>query len=228
MGCTESLPVANSFEAPHKLDPTVQPLGSNHGAGPSQVKQELIVREKLFSWSGDSFKIKKRDGRPFGNNLFIRGKVFAFRDQMVLEDGMTGEPIAICLRKFEMIGQTFKIYTTQPNFPGQRPSDRKHNNTPLYTYARVERVPFSTEQRVFMEQAHQHSSQQLPSYTVNRAGSMWPKKRTVRRQGQPAAFMEGGTWEGNWNSYLITVAPGIDACLMLCLSAICDEMDEDR
>ena len=130
-----------------------------------------LTATKLFSWSGDSFKIKTRDGRPLGNNLFMHGKVFALRDQMVLEDGNTKEPVAVCLRKFELIGQTFKIYTTRPNFSGQRPSDRKHNNRPLYTYARVERVPFTTEQRVFLES----ESSQVPLYTVHRAGSWWPR-----------------------------------------------------
>jgi hypothetical protein len=222
MGCTESLPVANSFEQVHKVDPNLPSLGAQHGAGPSaHSSTQLIVREKLFSWSGDSFKIKTRKGAPFGNDLKMQGKVMAFRDQMVLLDG-NNAPVAVCLRKFEVIGQTFKIYSPHPLHPGQRPSERKYNHCALYTYATVERVPFTAVQKVTLV------NETSPSYTVHRAGGLWPKKRMVKRHGRPAALMEGGTWEGNWNSYLITINPGIDPCLIVCLCSICDEMDEDR
>ena len=157
---------------------------------------------------------------PFGNNLYIQGKVWALRDQMVLKNGVTNEPVAVCLRKFELIGQTFKIYSVKPVYPGQKPSVQTYKHYKLYTFASVERVPLSTEQRVTLPRGGE--------YTVSRAGSWWPKSRVVKNQGRVAAYMEGGTWEGNWNSYLITVNPGIDPCLIVCLCAVCDEMDGDR
>lgn len=221
MGCTESVPVANSFQEFHKVK---QPsLGTKHGAGPPStysLPTKLIVRENLFSWSGDTFSIKTPDGKPFGDNLKVKGKAFSLRDEMALLDG-NGTPVAVCLRKFELIGQTFKIYATRPLYPGQKPSERKYKQYTLYTHAKVERVPFSTTQEVTFD------NETSPSYTVHRVGSFWPKKRLVKRNGRPAALLEGGTWEGNWNSYLITVNPGIDPCFIVCLSAICDEMDED-
>lgn len=221
MGCTESAPVASDFHYHHKVDPTVPALGEKHGAAPSNNNPvQVIVREKLFSWSGDTFKLKSRDGRPFGNNLYIQGKVWALRDQMVLKDGISNEPVVVCLRKFEIIGQTFKLYSTSPVYPGQQPSAQNYKNYQLYTYATVERVPFSTEQRVKLPRGGE--------FIVQRAGSWWPKSRVVKKNGRVAAHMEGGTWDGNWNSYLITVNPGIDPCLIVCVCAVCDEMDEDR
>mmetsp|Transcript_36977 Transcript_36977/g.66528 ORF Transcript_36977/g.66528 Transcript_36977/m.66528 type:complete len:122 (-) Transcript_36977:271-636(-) len=67
-----------------------------------------------------------------------------------------------------------------------------------------------------------------PEFAITRAGGMWPKKRLVKRRGIPAALMEGGTWEGNFNSYNLIINPGIDPCLMVCICAICDEMDEQN
>lgn len=151
----------------------------------------------------------------------MKGKTFAFRDQMTLLDAK-GDPIAVCLRKFEFIGQTFKIYSPRPLFPGQAPSDRDYKGKHLYTFAKVQRQPLTTEQQVT------YANGSAPTYTVHRAGGLWPKKRVVKKHGRTAAFMEGGTWEGNWNSYLLTVNPGIDPCLIVCLTAICDEMDEDN
>lgn len=222
MGCTESVPVANSFEKVHKVDH--RSLGKPFGAGPSiEGPVTLVVREKLFSWSGDSFSVKTPTGAPFGNNIQVKGKAWSFRDQMALLDG-DGKPIAVCLRKFQFgFTETFKIYTTTPLYPGQKPSERTYNSTvPLYTYCQVERVPLSTTQQVTF------ANETSPSYTIHRVGSWWPKKRVVKYHGQPAAIMEGGTWDTNWNSYLITVNPGIDPCLIVCLCAICDEMDEEN
>jgi hypothetical protein len=222
MGCTESVPVSNAFEKVHNVNPSIPMLGKEQGAGPSlHSSLQLIVREKLFTWSGDDFKIKMRGGAPFGNNLKMKGKVFGLRDQMVLLDG-NNIPVAVCLRRLELVGQTFKIYSTRPLYPDQRPSDRKYNQYVLYTYAKVERIPLSTVQQVTFD------NESSPSYMVYRAGGLWPKRRVVKLHGRPAALMEGGTWEGNHNSYLLTVNPGIDPCLIVCLSAICDEMDEGR
>jgi LURP-one-related len=217
MGSTESVPVASDYSVAHKVDPSIPHLG---GFPPSpNQKTELVVREKLFSWSGDTFNIKTKDGASF-NGIKIQGKAFAFRDQMTLLDAQ-GAPIAVCLRKFEFIRQTFKIYTLKPLFQGQRKSDRDYNGKALYTYAKVVRVPFSTQQDVIFD------NRESASFTIHRAGGYWPKKRVVRRQGVTAAMIEGGTWDGAWNSYLLTVNPGIDPCLIVCLTAICDEMDED-
>lgn len=215
------IPATNELEKLHKVPQF--PLGENHGVSPSQTSsQQFIVKEKLFSWSGDTFKIKSPSGALLGNGLYVQGKAFAFRDQMALLDGNTKEPVAVCLRKFELIGQTFKIYTTKPLFPGQSASGHDYNGKRLYTYAKVERVPLSTQQKVTFE------NERSPSMTINRAGGWWPKKRVVEYHGRPAALMEGGTWDCNFNSYRITASPGIDPCLMVCLSAICDEMDESR
>ena len=68
---------------------------------------------------------------------------------------------------------------------------------------------------------------QANEYTIHRSGAFWPKKRVVKRKGVVAAKMEGGTWDGNWNSYKIAINPGIDPCLIVLFSAICDEMDEE-
>ena len=223
MGCTESLPDQSAYDVPHKIDSTFQPIGSAFGAGPSTSQPAVfVVKEKLFSWSGDDFAIRQYpSGAPLGNNLKMKGKVFAMRDQMTLVDG-AGNTVAVCLRKFQMIGQTFKVYVPNLVFPNQSPSAQKHNNQALYTYCEIRRVPMSMSQEVIMD------GRSVPEYTITRAGGFWPKKRTVKKKGIPAALIEGGTWDTNYNSYKITCNPGIDPCLMACLSAICDEMDESK
>jgi hypothetical protein len=228
MGCTDSSPIASAFDQPHVMHVPALYKTDN-------FKHELIVKEKLFSWSGDSFKINTLDGRPFGNGIQMKGKVWALRDQMTLLDG-SGRPIAVCLRKFALLQEIFKIYTLHPVYPGQSPSENKYEGRALYTYAEVKRVPFSIVQEVRFETdripkyggQQQHQQPPTPvSMTIARSSFM-PKKRTVFYRQRPAALMEGGNWNGHFNSYKVTVGPGIDPCLIICLTAICDEMDEDR
>ena len=220
MGNTVAIPKASELERVHKVDPRLPALGDNHGAPISTTNQiKVVVKEKLFSWSGDSFKIKYEDGSTFGNDLEVRGKVFAIRDQMAIFDGTTKQPVAVCLRSFVFCGQIFKIYTTSPVYKGQEKSAQKYNNLPLYTYGTIERDPCSMEQRLRLANGG-------TGYTIHRAGSLWPKKRVVRKEGVTCALMAGGTWDLGFNAYRITVNPGIDACLMILLCCVCDEMDE--
>jgi hypothetical protein len=217
MGCTESVPVAAAFDQPHSMH--VPPLYTDKTID-GQVKHQLVVKEKLFTWSGDSFKIKTLDGQLFGNGgIQMKGKAWALRDQMALLDA-NGAPIAVCLRMFDLVREIFKIYTLHKLHTGQTRSEQQYNGQHLYTYAEVRRVPFSSEQQVIFE-----GDTGGPAMSIHLSGIM-PKKRTVHYRGRPAALMEGGSWNGAFNSYLLTVCPGVDPCLIVCLCAICDEMDE--
>ena len=223
MGCTESMPEKSSFNVPHEIDPVFVPIGLDAGAGPSTSEPCILyVKEKFFSWSGDDFSIKTQGGGILGNGLKVKGKAFAFRDQMALVDG-NKKLVGVCLRKFQLMGQTFKVYVPNPVLKGQKPSANDYNGQKLYGYCEVERVPFDMTQNVFFE-----GRKSSPAFRIKRVGSLFPKKRLVTRKGKPAALMEGGTWEGNYNTYKITSNPGIDQCLMILLCAICDEMDEQK
>ena len=218
MGGTESCPVAADLKQCHEVDPSVPGLGAQHGVPIKNSPVNVIVREKLFQWSGNSFALKQKDGSLFGNKLGIKGKVWTLRHEMVLQNGITNKPVAVCRRQFQLVGDTFKIYTTTPVYPAQTRSDQTYEGSPLYTYASAAREPFSTVQSVNLTRGG--------TYTVHRAGSWWPKKRVVKKDGRIAALMTGGTWDDNWSSYLIEVNPGIDPCLMVVMCAIFDAMDE--
>ena len=219
------LPSDSALNQVHPVDASLPPLGHNHGvpistAAPTRV----IVKEKMFSWTGDSYKIKHDDGRAFGSNLYFKAKLFSVRDQIVLMNGLTGKPVCVAKSMFRIgFGEEFRIYTTTPVYDGQRKSEQKYENCDLYTYAIVERSGFSTQQIVRLPK-----NGDAIAYTINRAGNFWPKNRTVEKNGATCALMSGGTWEFDGNSYKITVNPGIDTCLMVMLCAICDEMDENQ
>jgi hypothetical protein len=232
MGFSKSVSASNSEEQVqvHKeLDPSIIPSVGSSTTHSSPT--HLIVRENLFRWSGD-INITTTEGAPFRNGLKVLGNVV--RDQMVLVDATTcsgAPPIAVCMRKAKLFGQCFKIYSTRPFYPSQRPSkSHKYNHRhALYTHAKVEQqlaaAPSSRRRRGQLQVTF--ASETSPSYTVQHLG---PNKRVIMRQEQQqqqlAASIQGGFYRGKWNSHLITIVPGNDPCLMLCLVAICDEMDK--
>jgi uncharacterized protein YxjI len=217
MGCVESVPIATSvLQVSHTVDPSIPILG---GLSPSNETTELLMSEKTFSWSGDDFKIKRIDGTPF-HNMKIKGKAFAMRDQMTLLDA-DNKLIAVCLRKFALGSQIFKIYTPIPLHPGQGKSNQDYNGQLLYTFAEVVRPAFSVNHQLT------YDNQGSPAFTVSVVG-FFPRRRVVKHRGVTAAAMEGGTYQTSFgNSYKLTICPGIDPCVMICLAAICDKMAED-
>ena len=225
MGNSVPVPADSELDHIHEVDPTLPELGRDHGAPISTTSQtKVILKEKLFSWSGDAFKIKHEDGSTFGNELHFKSKVFSLRDNLVLVDGVSDK--AVCVAKSMFVAscsEIFHIYTTAPVYHGQEKSAQKHNDQELYTYAIVERSPCSTEQAV-----HLTKDNMKFAYTIHRSDKWWPKNRVVRKNGLTCALMSGGNWNFDGNSFKITVNPGIDACLMLMLCAICDEMDENQ
>jgi hypothetical protein len=83
----------------------------------------------------------------------------------------------------------------------------KDSTEPGIRFGRGRRESITTKVKVACVSSDNETSR---SYTVHRAGGLRPKKRVVKRHGRLAALMEGGTWEGTWNSYLFTFNPGIN------------------
>jgi hypothetical protein len=217
MGCVESVPVSEiNLNVPHPVDPKIPLLG---GLPPSSQQQQILIREKMFSWGGDGFKIKRLDGTEF-HGMKIQGKAFGFRDQMTLVDAQN-MPIAVCLRKFGFGVETFKIYTLHPLYDGQTLSQHDYQGKRLYAYAEVSRVMMSTHHEVKFD------NMTSPTLTVHCTG-YFPKTRVVKQRGVVAATVNGGSWGGNVNSYKVSMCPGIDPCLIICVTAICDEMEEKK
>lgn len=241
MGCEQSIPIESlDLDQMHEVDPTIKCLGA-----PQESKQKVVVQGKLFSWSGNSFAIiptmTGSQTHSIGDGLRVRGKAFSNRDQMVLEYGPSNEVVAVCLRMFSLGKPTFyKIYTTTPNYIGQEPSDRKFDSlgTLLYTYAKFEREN-ANRKNVYLEQTattkenvsgSSSQERQKPNYIIQTYGSVMSTSRfhvvidyKIQHENVPAALIQHADRE--FKSYALTIAPGIDPYMMICICSICDEMD---
>lgn len=192
-----------------------KPIGYKAGIEPLPKQTTLLVKEKLFS--GDSFHIKTLPNRePYNNGLHIKGKRFTRREEMALLDG-TGQILAVCMQKFDMAGKVFKVCVPEPVFPGQV-ADEVFERQAMYTYCLVKHVPFHNGEDVYMAGARKANDP--PAYEIRRVGGLGPRKLVVKKRGlgSPVAFVEG---------HMLNANPGSDPCLMICFSAISDEMEDD-
>lgn len=218
MGCNNSLPAEETFIVKHRPDSAniVDELVDE------QSSLKLCVKEKLFSWSGDTFKIKKGDGSDF---LEVKGVVMSMRDRMVLRD-LSGNPIAVCLRKMLSLEASFYIYTLKPRVNGQQVSSESEDGKPLYSWAKVNKDMMTLPQSYSIYMATGHDEFDNGSYKGESPGIGSPKM-SIKKGGQGACLVDRAVFQFDcMNCYALTVAPGIDPALMICFTAIRDELKE--
>jgi hypothetical protein len=241
MGNTVSVPTLNELGHifPIEKDATL-PLGMNHGVpnttcGPPT---QIIVKEKVWSVSGDSMLIKHMNGTAFGHSIKVQGKVLSIRDRTVLLNGITNEPVVVSMRKWNSSKtHAFKLYTTHPVYEGHVQSEQKYNkNTPLYTYANI--VQDTSCCDISDDDINVTITNDTVQYTLKRCSEIESSSsRVVYKDDVVCAFIEDGTLDGGsfWeeeneeehpNTYRITISPGIDQCFIIMLCCICHQIDK--
>lgn len=186
---------------------------------PNETKTDLIIEENLFSRIGDSYHIKKQEGKLY-RNLQVREKLSrAACDEMIFEDASTGEPKIVIVKYITSSGYRFNIYVTHPICDRQDPINRMNvtHRDRLYSFARVEQSSSTTRSlQVFV--ADDESSS--PTYIIQQSKTMsYSAKNVIKYQGKTVA----STCMYDENSHLLKVQAGTDACFMLCLLCIADE-----
>lgn len=218
MGCNNSLPSVEEFIRKHDKD------GCN-------LKDELVdaentmnicIKEKMFSFSGDSFKIRNGDGTEI---LQVKGAVMSLRDRMVLRD-LSGVVVAVCLAKVLSIEKSFYIYSPEPRVEGQGPSSETEDGKPLYSWAKVNLDMLSIPKSYTIYMATGHDEFDNGAYRGENIGVLSPKM-TVRKNGKGCCLVDRAVFEFECNNcYGLTIAPGIDPALMICFTVITDELKE--
>jgi hypothetical protein len=125
----------------------------------------------------------------------------------------SGSLLAACLRMRTSNGGRYKIYTSQPVFPGQIPSKQVYNGDRLYTYAEV------TRSQVTLTSGGPKPLS--PYFSVYGSES----RRVVKRDGVIAASIELWEESGQYGRRKVSICPGIDPILILCLTGIFDNLD---
>ena len=77
------------------------------GSSITTERSGYILKQKMWSWSGDDFKIKDDKG----NEVYtIKGNALSLRDRMIIMDS-SGSPVALLQKKLMALRDTFQLYT---------------------------------------------------------------------------------------------------------------------
>lgn len=227
MGCSDSKPVASVYEYCFPVDENVPILGSKQGVKPSSTGPlELVMGKKMWQGKGgNSYVIKNRVGMKDFYSLEVKGKAGRFsKDQMDVIYKPTQEPVAVLMRYRDNVldeRDKFKIYSPVPLYQNQRPEIQYgESKTPMYVYARVHE---KTKQGLIIFVTLDHPTSDADATTPAPTYTCRPEKtkKYIYKGKRQCAFIRDGTQ----NSLLIKLNPGIDPVLILCISAILDEMD---
>lgn len=223
MGCEYSVPIATAddFQYVHPKPPLLLADNIQPAPLPGQVFHLKMKRKIWRTWTKDSFGVRYAiDGRPFEAN--VKGALWSVRDRMTLRHYLTGEPIAVLLKMFGRWERTFKVYSFRPLFLGQVPSNQQSDDgRPLYTWGEVIDSAYSVQYRM--------TTLDGAVYIADRVGAvLGPLQMKLTRNGRTAAMvghesMFTGFYGPVWD---IQIAPGIDPCMILCFTAIVDELIE--
>lgn len=125
MGCGSSMPE----------DLSTVDAGMATGIGPmSKGQMGLIIKQKFWSLSSDTFSIKDHTGQAV---IGVKGNWTSLRDKMHITD-VEGNKIAVMQRKILALRSTFYIFSYTPNFDGQESTEKDMDNVPLYRHAYVQ------------------------------------------------------------------------------------------
>ncbi|CAE6390873.1 unnamed protein product [Rhizoctonia solani] len=159
----------------------------------------LKLREKRMSLSGDSFEITDPQGRPY---FQIEGSALSFREKKTLKQA-DGRPILNIQNKLLTIHRQFLIYNANESTDSE-PLDVTFKNA-----ADGRQVQFDLR------------------------GSFFDRNAEVTVNGQPVArisrqFMNSGQLLFDQQTYYLTVAPGVDAAMMVAMCVCMDEKQNEQ
>lgn len=223
MGCAESTPVVDLRTVNGGWEKGQQ--GLSFGAINTDY-QEYVIKEKLFSWSGDDFKVKDANGNVL---CYVKGKVFTMRDRAVILDA-NKQPIAILQRKLLKLVETYRIDAFEPTYPGQS-SDLKHEGQPLYTFATISREFASIPPKFTVNKAVAEKQTSLICY-IKLKIALKLTMRVVKSKvdDSPLAFVDQTSvfqLENN-NSFVLRAAAGTDHLFLVLMAIAVDQMREEK
>lgn len=205
-----------------------QPDSVPGGPGRLPSKETYLLTEKLFSFSGDTFKVK--NARSGKTEFSIHGKALSVRDRLDIRDAK-GKPICILANVLFDLAPSYSIWTYERNYSNQS-SELSMDGVPLFKFAVLEKEIFSMATTLHCSVVHKdgrlHSS-------ILCKDAMWSiglnatLESTQHGLGILATCNQSSVFQYNsGNTYGVHVAAGADPVLCLCLCIAMDHLKEQR
>ncbi|KAG8718149.1 hypothetical protein FRC08_005860 [Ceratobasidium sp. 394] len=173
----------------------------------------LKLREKKISLSGDSYAITDVQGRPY---FKMEGHAFHIRDKKTLMQA-DGRPIFNIQNKLLSIHSQYLVYN----------ATQSTESEPLF----VVKSHFSlTGARLDVSFVNAADGRTV---VFELKGSFFDRNAEITMGGQPIAritrqFMNAGELLFDQQTYFLTVAPGVDAAMMVALCVCMDEKVNEK
>jgi len=180
----------------------------------SRSQARLSMSKKLFSSPGTCTPILSAPS----SQPFLDLQVTSLPGGIVLgRDGFMETPVAVVA---QFSKHHFVVFSTRPVYFNQKPV--KHLKIDLYAYATVK--PVGQVLHVFLEQ----ESSDEPAYTIHslRHVSHRSHHLTIQHIIKQHGFVVASTRYTQEDSYMLAVSDGVDACFMILLAAIADQLDQ--
>ena len=199
------------------LQPQAAPLWGVDARFCQPREVTLLLREKVFSWSGDDFKVKEPQT---GMEWFqIKGKNFSLREKKTLFD-VHGAPV------WNIKESLLSFF--EPNYK-------------VYAGGDSERELFKIVAHVTMAKSKMHTTitngQTGQQMLITLKGNILTHEAVVflgeaKQGGIPLAKIHrpltGREWLTGKQDYFLTVAPNVDIAMMLTFCIALDEMKKDN
>ncbi|QRV92443.1 protein LURP-one-related 15 [Ceratobasidium sp. AG-Ba] len=172
----------------------------------------LKLREKKMSLSGDSYEITDVQGRPY---FKMEGHAFHLRDKKSLMQA-DGRPIFNIQNKLLSIHSQYLVYNAKESTESEPLFVVKSHFS--LTGARLRDVQNAADGR---------------DVVFELKGSFFDRNAEITMGGQPVAritrkFMNAGQLLFDQQTYYLTVAPGVDAAMMVALCVCMDEKVNEK
>ena len=198
----------------------------------------FLLKQKMFSWSGNSFAIKDHTGQE---HFHVKGNAMSVRDKMHVTDA-AGVKVAVLQKKILALRITFYIYSYKPNFDGQESTETDKDGEALYRYAFVEDQVLSFVGRQVVKRFLTSNEQdeavgafeisakfamkftcQIKTYLTPEEKKKGGAQEVIATAGQTTFFQwEGATLIG------VEMAPGCDVLLVLLGMVAAEKIKEEK
>lgn len=189
----------------------------------STAKTNLLIKQKLFSFSSGDFTIKDTEGKPWYK---VQGKVMTIRDKMIIED-LEGNKKVVIQKKMMEVRETFQIYRYTPNCQGQE-STETDDGVPIYRFAVVEKdlVALLPKYTYYLYKNNDKGPaimrgevQMAVKYTMTLKKGDGSDNLVIGAVGQKTMLQFEGA-----NEYVLEVGEGTDVLGTICFSVAIDQM----
>ncbi|CAK1355531.1 uncharacterized protein RHO25_000789 [Cercospora beticola] len=196
--------------APAALPPFEPPLGPQPLVGtlysPQQVT--LVLREKVFSLSGDTFTVQTAEGV---NVLQVKGKVASLHSKKTFTD-MSGAEIFVLAEKKLKLFKTFHAESPAGhNFDVEGHFSIGSSKSTVKFVNAADKAPIEL---------------QVKGDWFDRKASITLGDRVVAQISR--SFANAREIFGNKQTYFVTVAPGVDLSLIAALCVAIDERENEK